>query len=201
MSKIEIGRYSERLRRSLGMKGQETVASELSPEVSPVIIIEDNDAQWQFLQGVRLCSSAMLQGTVVAQNNIFRLRNPAGSGVVGEVNVLSMSGNIAGMVFNLGYGVTQAELGTAGTTGLRDSRWGTGIDNTTLIASRANNVALNFASSIWITRAFPDHQWVYPHGRFIILPGESIEWGTASVNLTLVTTVDWTERQLPALEA
>jgi len=199
VSKIEIGRYAERLRRVLGMKGQEMVAGELSAEVSPVIVLEDNAAEWQFLQRVRLCTSVMLQGNVAAQNGLFRLRNPAASGVIAVVNKLGINGTLPFRV-SLGYASAAVDLGTPGTTAVRDSRWILPANPTALIASRANNVTISLISSLWIASTLASTLVRYEHGPIIMLPGDVIEWGTSTLNITLETTVDWTERELPALE-
>ena len=201
MSKIEIGRYSERLRRALGMKGQEVVSGELSPEVSPVIVLEDNAAEWQFLQKVRMCSSVMIQGAVVGQNTLFRLRNPAASGVVAVVKTLGASSDVVGWRVQMGYSpLPTSDLGTAGVTAVRDSRWGNPPNPTTLIASRANNVALNFSSSLWAGKGVANEIVTYLHGPFLLLPGEAVEWGTISNNINIESTMTWTEREFPALE-
>lgn len=182
------------------MKGQEIVSGELSAEVSPVVVLEDNAAEWQFLQKVRLCTSVMVQPAVAAQNTLFRLRNPAGSGIIGVVGKLSFAATVSGMALNLGYANTLTSLATAGSTAMRDGRWGKPTNPTALIASRANNVAINLQSSLWVTFTLASTLNVYPHGRFIVLPGETIEWGTGTLNISIGTTVDWTERELPVLE-
>jgi len=199
VSKIETGRYSERLRRALGMKGQEHVAGELSPEVSPVIIIEGNDAEWQFLQGVRLCVSSLIQGAVAAENSIVRYLNPAGSRIIARFDFVGISTN-AGSNLLAGYGQTQANLATVGATGLRDHRWVSGGTNdTAVVASRGNNVSLNFNSGLFNYEVIPSVFTVYSQP-FIVLPGESLELGTSTTNIDLEVSVTWTERQLPSLE-
>lgn len=180
------------------MKGQEMVAGELSPEVSPVIVVEDNSAELQFLQGVRLCTSVMAQPAVASQTSLFRIRNPAASGVIATVTYLSMTANIT-ITLNVGYGATQTELGTVGATAVRDGRWSRPTNPTALIASRANNVAINLQSSLWVARFLQDTMVQFKES-FVLLPGESIELGSPSNNVALQTAIYWAERQLPALE-
>ena len=53
MSKIETGRFSDLLRRSLGMKGQELVSAELAPELSPTWQVESAlNQEWDWAKGV-----------------------------------------------------------------------------------------------------------------------------------------------------
>ena len=198
MAKIEIGTFSERLRRSLGMKGQEMVAAELSPEVSPVIVLQDNAAEMQFLQGIRLCTSGMLQGAVVAENSLFRILNAAGSGVLAVFTYFALTANRTSTL-NVGYGITQAALGTAGATAVRDGRWGRPANPTTLTASRANNVAVGLDSTLMVSRVATGFI-VKASRQWVLLPGESLEWGTGTTDVQLETTVDWYEKPLPALE-
>lgn len=199
MSKIEIGRYSERLRRALGMKGQEIVSGELSPEISPVIVIEDNSAQWQFLQGVRLCQSSAIETATVAQNTVFRYVNPATSGILAQFSLVQMATGIVSDV-TAGYGLIQTPFGTQAATGLRDHRWvAGGTVATAILGSRGNGVALGFSQGIFNTRVLADSPFKYEQ-QFIILPGESLELGTFTVNVDVAVTLAWTERTLPSLE-
>jgi len=198
VSKVEIGTFSQRLRRSLGMKGQEKVAGELSPEISPVIVLEDNAAEMQFLQGIRLCSSGMLQGAIVDENSIFRILNAAGSGVLAVFTYFQLTANRTSTI-TVGYGMDQAALGTAGATAVRDGRWSRPANPTTLTASRANNVAIGLNSTLLVSRLITGFI-VKTKRQWVLLPGESLEWGTTTTDVQLETTLDWYEKPLPALE-
>jgi len=199
MSKIEIGRFAERLRRSLGMAGVVEVAQELSPEISPVIVVEDNAADLQFLQAVKLCCAAPLQPAVAAQNTIFRFRNPATSGVIASFSRVIMTSDVAALLL-LGYGSTQADLATVGATGLRDRRWERGTPTSTVLqGSRANNVALAFETAIFTLFVSANTPLIYPEP-FVLLPGETLELRTQNVNVGIGLGLTWTERGLPALE-
>ena len=199
MSKIETGRFSERLRRSLGMVGQTMVAGELSPEVSPVIVLQGNDPDQQFLQGVRLCFSSMEQPAVAAQNTLFRILNPQGSGVLASFSHVSFSHhNSVATVFNMGYGTTVASLPTAGATAIRDQRWLAGTNPTSLIASRSNGVGIALLQGLW-TVSSNVHDPMKYEVPFILLPGEILEFG-GGVNIIVRFNAAWTERPLPALE-
>lgn len=199
MSKIEIGRFAERLRRSLGMAGVVEVAQELAPEISPVIVVEDNSADQQFLQGVRLCCTGAVQPAVVGVNTLFRFRNPVGSGVLAVFNQVMMSPTVTSTLL-CGYGVAQVDLPTAAATGLRDRRWERGTpSSTTIIGSRANNVAIAFSTAIFAVRVSANFPIIY-NEPLILLPGETLEMGTTGLNLEIHLGNTWTERALPLLE-
>lgn len=199
MSKIEIGRFSERLRRALGMKGVPVVSAELSPEISPVIIVQGNDPDQQFLQGVRLCVSAIGVNGVAGNPSLVRWRNPENSGVIAVFERFWFSIENSGQM-NVGYAAVQADLPTASASGLRDHRWAGAPDNTTIRASRtAAGTGLNLADSLMVARLTSGRPFTYPQP-VILLPGETIEAGTIGVDTEFTAVAIWSERQIPALE-
>ena len=180
------------------MKGVEVVSAELSPEISPVIILEDNTTEWQFLQAVRLCVSSFIQQGVALQNTIIRARNPAGSGVIAVVTRVAYSPNITSQ-FLMGFANTLADLPTAAATAVRDHRWASAANPTTLVVSRSNDVGFSFSDSLWATDSLGFTPQLFD-SPFVILPGETIEMGTTTPEVTLRMGLSWTERQLPRLE-
>jgi len=199
MSKIEIGRFAERLRRSLGMAGQVDVAGDLAPEISPVIVIQDNSAEWQFLQRVRLCQSAVLQSSKAANNPIFRYLNPAGSGVIAAFTYVGLTGDVDNTMIG-GYGITQTSFGTAAATGLRDHRWvAGGTVATAIVGSRGTGVGVGLTQGLFIFHSIGSELRVYSEP-FILLPGESFEFGSLTDDVEMTASLTWTERMLPALE-
>lgn len=79
MAKIEKGLYSQALRRIFSMVGQDVVAADLSPEVSPTVELERlSDPEMRFLRGERpVRGTSQIAATAVAQ--AYRLSNPRGS--------------------------------------------------------------------------------------------------------------------------
>lgn len=151
MAKIEAGRWSELLRRALGMKGQSLVASELSPEVSPVWVLEQATIEWQFLKTVRACAAAT-NISAGAQDGTIRLANPSTSGVVGVVEMVTVQCSKLSKV--------QIKMGSAGDTDLttanvgfmRDSRWldpAVTSDKTALSFSQDNTGDAANGRTIW----------------------------------------------------
>ncbi len=182
------------------MKGTEIVSGELSPEISPVIVVEDDTAEWQFLQGVRLCASSLAQGAVVAQNTMFRYRNPVGSGVIARFDVWGVTPT-TDCSFVAGYSSGAADFATAGATALRDHRWQQAAGSKTAIqVSRANDITFVLTDGFWGWDGLADVSQRYDQP-LILLPGEAIDLGTITLNVEIRLFSTWTERQLPALEA
>jgi len=200
VSKIETGRYSERLRRALGMKGIEIVSGELSPEISPVFVLEDNSIEWKFLQAVRVCGSATLQSGTAGNESLIRWLNPAGSGIMAVFSHFDINTN-ALVSFNLGYGTAIVALPTLGATAVFDHRWATATSPTSVRVSQTSaGTTISLSSSVFVSRTAADavYHW---DGELVLLPGESLEFGSpGSLSLSLRVNARWTERQLPALE-
>ena len=202
MSKIEIGRYSELLRRMLGMKGQTVVAGELSPEISPTFNLENPTAEWDFLKGVRGCVCTDELAAGVGFTSRFRLRNPQDSGVIAEVSLLEMSGTL-NPEFSVARGQIFGELTQALVTVVPDLRWGSvGTTTTALLFSGDNASAAGPAGDlIATTKVINNTVWSY-RVPIVLVPGTSLDWGLSagSTNSRVFTHAAWKERQLPALE-
>jgi len=201
VSKIEIGRFSELLRRMLGQKGQETVAAELSPEVSPVIVIEGMGAEWDFLKSVRGCSLVALTGPAVGATSVFRLRNPADSGVLGVVKFMAGNASV-NILQTLAIGTALADLAVAVNTVTVDRRWNaTGTTQSLLLASTNNaaDAVGPVGNNIGVFAPLADTEWVYTR-EIVLVPGTHIDWGITGTNIGIRTYASWIERQFPLLE-
>jgi len=200
VSKIEIGRYSELLRRSLGMKGTVEVAGELSPEVSATIELEGPAPEWDFLKQVRGCRAANTLPGVVANTVHYRLRNPAGSGTLATIQALGLTpASVAELRINRGQ--IGGELLTLLVTVVPDTRWGAiGTTTTSLLFSGTNADASGPAGDLIATgAALANSQFLYRQP-VVLNPGDSLDWGIINTNVRLYTWISWIERQLPALE-
>jgi len=201
MAKIEIGRYSDRLRRMLGMKGASDVATELSPEVSPVIVLEQAGAEWEFLQGVRLCGVSTLLLGVAANRSILRLRNPLRSGVIATVTQTEYVSTALPDV-NLQRGREQVDLATIGATAVRDTRWGpqSALFRTALQASSTNGGAVPAGEDVlWRIRTLANTRNIYS-SHYVLIPGDSVDLSTVTVNTPIIGTFTWKERPVAPLE-
>jgi len=203
VSKIEIGRYSELLRRTLGMKGQQTVAADLSPEVSPTIQLEGSeDQEWDFLKGVRQCSWAEQVAANAGAAGQGQLRNPPGSGVLATLTRIEM-GCLAVQQFRIVFNRSTADLANTALTVARDGRWQpTAISQqSALIATFQNAVGSvpTGAGVIYFTPRAVNSPAIY-QTQVILPPGSNLHFGGSDANLIMYFSVEWRERQIPALE-
>lgn len=202
MSKIEIGRWSELLRRSLGMKGQEVVSAELSPEISPVWQIESDTAEWQFLKQVRLVSAAGNLAAVAAQFPRYALINPINSGMIATVFEVGFSAEFDAIWDIRLIDVELASFANGLEAGPRDTRWnfGLGPSVSPIRFSAENNVA-SIAGGFRLMRArLLTNTLLKSKQPVVMTPGSSLFWGTISTNITTDSYVAWKERRLPSLE-
>lgn len=201
MSKIEIGRYSEQLRKMLGQAGTEIVAGELSPEISAVIVLEQDAAEWNFLKHVRDCGGIAAVTGVAVNVITMRLRNPATSGVIAQVSLVSLFPNLRTPV-TMGMGEAVTDLALAVNTVTLDSRWGqSGVSDSALVFSTNNaTTAIQQAGRAFYSGTpLVDTEWKYRE-QIVIPPGTFIDWGIELDGISIRTSVRWKERQLPALE-
>ncbi len=202
MSKIEIGRYSELLRRMLGQKGQEMVAPELSPEVSPTIQLEGTTPEWDFLKSVRRCGVGTRLAAAVGFTSVFRIRNPLTSGIIATVDLIETSYSTAGLLFNMGLLEIDASLPLPSSSLVMDQRWGSlGAGNqTALIMSADNTTAVFTAGRVFVrSRTEVNSPLRYKQG-VVLPPGFAIVWGSTTLNIDVSTFVSWRERGVPLLE-
>jgi len=205
LSKIEIGRWSEQLRRMMGMAGTEIVSGEMSPEISPTIELEGQSPEWDFLKGKRNCfGGADLGAGGVTFIGKYRLRNPADSGVVAvvkRIELASTAGGVGTTGLRINVNSQTVNLDTAVVPLVPDTRWGalaiqaTALILTTSIVQTTGPAGSLLATSITIAGT----RWVVTEP-FVLVPGTNVDFGASSDNLPLAGWVAWTERAFPVLE-
>jgi len=201
MSKIESGRWSEQLRRMFGMKGQELVSAELSPEVSPTIQLEGPDAEWNFLKGVRDCAAGDTLAAAVGFQSKWRVRNPADSGVIGILEEIELVSSTGALAYRVTGNAQTVNFPTVVLSAVTDGRWGAiGDARPALIVSASNTQATGPAGEIFVeTRRAVDVEFRYSRP-LVLIPGACVDFGTPSFNLALFMWVRWRERAVAALE-
>lgn len=196
MSKIEVGRYSELLRKLLSMKGVVDVSGELSPEISPVFILEAERPEWEFLKNEKVMSSTFAVNAVAAQNAVYRLRNPLGSGVVAVINTFMIQVESDSTVL-AERSVEQGNLATILPTVSRDTRLPV-LNASALISSQANNVVFT-GESFW-TALLLANAFVPQVLDFVLTAGHQFDLIEVDNNISIRGWVQWRERRLDVLE-
>jgi hypothetical protein len=197
MAKIESGRWSEMLRRSLGMKGQELVASELSPEVSATWELERDSPEWGFLKGVRFCSVGVYQAESAGAVSNIRVSNPSGSGVlviVDEIQIATTA--LAELHLVSAPTINQGALASSKSSGTVDGRWN--LQETTAIVT-GGNTALTGSWTLWDTITTANAIRIFNH-QIIMKPDSSLDVGSTTLNLPIYVTIAWHERAATPLE-
>jgi len=201
VSKIETGRFSELLRRMLGQKGQEIVAAELSPEVSPTIQLEGPAPEWDFLKGVRDCRMLVVFPAAAGFVATARLRNPAASGVIATILHVHMAILTQANV-SLRLGALGTDLANVSNTVVPDTRWSSAGATDSALRGSDNGAAdaIGPAGDAVLQEAIPAAGRIdYPHP-WVMMPGASLDIGCTNANVAFQAWILWTERALPALE-
>ncbi|MFQ1042880.1 hypothetical protein [Gilliamella sp. CG16] len=202
MSKIEIGRYSDLLRRALSMVGQVDIASELSPELSPTWQLEAATDEWEFLKGVKICSAAESVLANVGAAGQFVLRNPLDSGALAVVDEITFAASV-----NQDYVITvqtsQVDLVNTALSVVRDLRWPmTGVAGQAAMLPTFQNAVGAVpvgAGTIYFTRLLGNTLGIYTK-QIILPPGTRVYFGGLNANVGVRFSIAWRERGVQPLE-
>jgi len=197
VSKIETGRYSDLLRRYLGMKGVSAVSSELSPEIAPTFVLESERPEWEFLKNEKLMAGVFTVASVALENSVYRLRNPAGSGVVAVVTQFTMGWTDSTAVGIVERDDDNGNLATVLPTVSRDTRLPV-LNASSLIGSTGNNVTLSGES--WWTNREEGNVSRVQHVDFVLTEGNELDFASVTVDRSIRGFVHWRERRLDVLE-
>jgi len=197
MTHIEIGRFDTLLRRLLSIKGSEA-SPLLSPEIQPVIVVQDAAAELDFIQGTRRYAGQGVQVGNVGDFSSISLINPLGSGVLAVVQFWEA---IAFGAFAMNQGpVIDITIGLIGGTVFNsiDLRRNTQVASCQMRTLRqpVDNIlsiyALTAIAGGWSqSKTIPYH--------VVLPPGTG--WGSrSSVDQTVRANCMWTERTLEQSE-
>ncbi len=202
MSRIQTGRFSQLLRRFLDQKGTEVVASELSPEISPVFILENDRPDWLFLKGERLLSFSTQSVSVATLGPTFRLRNPPDSGMLGTVSLVTWSSDTVGAA-SIRITISNNDLagGFIASTA-RDGRnlQSLGINKAAMIVSF--NATIAPVGDLMFTTRVPIDIPFFFSEPVVLSPGRALDvGGITNQSEGVFGSMHWTERALPQIEA
>jgi len=199
MAHIEVGRFSQLMRKYLEMKGQWEVAGELSPEISAVFVLETDRPDWIFLKGEKLvsCTSSRTSGATAGPT--LRIRVPPTANIIITVEEVWLSVNTGLTEVSLSMNQGADLLGGIEVNTRRDSRLPLG--ETSAVSSSFITTAGPAGDSIFVT--VPALLDVVPIRVPIVLtPGNALDIGCSGpVAKDFRVTAVWCERPLSALEA
>jgi len=200
-NKIGIGSFDQLLGRAFSVPQPEGgICPEFSPEISPVIVLENDRAEWCYLKNEKCCAANVNVPANAGQIGMVRFRNPTTSGalmVITNINVSPVS-VAALMLVIITLGKAAGDLATgSGTKEARDSRlFGNKpsalltYDNT---GAAASGTTVEFGSS---SQGF--YQASSPP--FVVAPGGSVDIQLNVSNLQAFFNLQWSERELRRYE-
>jgi hypothetical protein len=201
--KIELGKFSSLIRRYLGMTGTSDVLDELAYEISPVLVLEAESIDWEFLKGARVLASAQKVGAVAGQNSAARWRNPATSNTVAIFTSLNVGVGPnpapAASIVNVTHNVAEANNQTTvhGYT-VRDSRAAPPFGGAVVFSSgivAAGGTLIDMCACPAVS-SFP----IWRGKTFVLMPGAALNVSLENQNLELVVGAHWIERGLSPQE-
>lgn len=199
MSKIERGLFSDLLRRYLGMTGESDVAGELAPEISPILLLEAERPEWEFLKSNRLMSCPFGLAANAGAHGTHQLRNPAASGVVAVITLVSISvENQAGSTAFVSFfrSVEGADLANNTPTISRDTRY-LGVNTSALIGSAEATAA---TGDTWYSIRILNNTPLDVGLAFVLTPGNQVQISTLQNNVEIRGGWQWLEKRIDALE-
>lgn len=186
--------FNDQLQRRLNLTTPGP-SSTLAPEIMPVYDVSAPPVDTLWLQGVRLCGAIAQVAAVAGQQSTFRLRNPAGSGMVVQVERLQVRASTA-MEIQAGLVIVNANMATAANGSPRDSRGRIAAAN----ATQAIPSAETSAAPLLIISGSP--ALIHNNGTlsstydvpFVITPGFAFDVVGMTVNIAMNVNVFWRER-------
>lgn len=206
MSKINVFRYSELLRRLLQQSGDpsgDPVAAELAPEVSAVLALESDRPEWEFLKNNRIRSTYVVVTGDATHPAQFQLRNPTGSNIIAVLRRMRFSSSTAApVIVRSGFVAVQTDLGSVDSSANLDTRYGI-VSAGAIIASESAvlaPVAYQLLDDV-ITPIGVTLPPIYKDTPVILAPGTRYLFQTAANTQNLSCFFEWLERPLGRYES
>lgn len=198
MNEIQSGRFNAVLHKLLDMK-EGAPAPMLASEIFPVIVIESDRPEWDFLQGIRNQGTNAAIAAVAAQRSKFRLRNPTGSGAIAVVESIVLRSDTTSLV-RLHVGTVATDYSSTFTGINRDTR--DDVSGAVIPSSENSINASTLGSQFAAVHLRADDPYTLQFPRFIVAlaPGGAMDVFTNVNNAALTVSVEWRERALEASE-
>lgn len=200
-NEVQTARLNAVLHKLLGMK-EGSPSPQLSPEIMPVLPVEHDRPEWEFLGGGRLSAGFVATaGGGAGTRVIHRFANPSGSGVLAVVELITSTMAAAGVLqlMRSSQNFVQNAAGTVWSRDLRDA-------STPACRLQSDNAhALGAAVVIGYFEGNTDQavtpmsssSWRWP---LILPPGTFFDWASGSDNIGTSSCVVWRERALEPSE-
>jgi hypothetical protein len=187
---IQVKRFNAILGRLLGMAGVEDPAGALSPEISPVLVLENDRPEWLFLSNQFPMAAGGVETASVANPTFFRIRNPVGSGIIAVIEAVNLSASIIITDGVAQLGTQTVDMGGAMAPLVRDNRYGQIVGSCTVSESNGGG------SGTGIERFRVPINTVYNYQNLpiILKPGTNYDWGVNDVNVEVHANIRWRER-------
>lgn len=193
---ISVPRLNQILARTLGFAGVEAPAEDLSPEISPVLVVESDRPEWKFLSSERYCG-ADIGTSNGAGPSYTRLANPSGSGVLCIIEkIVATTTTVGGsaITVRMNRGANRANAGTGVN---RDTRFTMGAaacipsQSTAPGSGTATEAPTVLANSPYCVASCP----------IILGPGGFVDVGVDGAGATAIeVSYQWRERPIEAYE-
>jgi hypothetical protein len=194
---ISIGRFNAILGRMLSMAGIQSPAADLSPEISPVLVLEIDRPEWKYLGNERFESGNIGVTSGAAAPGYTRLLNPTGSGVLAIIEkILVHTVTAAGAIYVVRMAFGQVARTNVGTAVNRDTRFRMGSAACTISQDGAAAVG-TATESASILASEPRELSSCP---IILGPGGSVDVGTDAFAKNIEVSYHWRERAIEPFE-
>ena len=196
-NKFGTGRYDAILGKLASVSGQLEIAAQLSPEVSPVLVLESDRAEWLYLGNQRLMGGRIAVAAQAASPSVGRIRAPSNSAILGVIELIIISSTSA-IEASLRLGTATADRATALTVSPRDSRWQGTLTAGALKMSQ-DNAAFAGNEFLEVSLAANTPLYIKPAG-IVLVQGNHLDLGTTTLNVPFNATVFWREREIGQFE-
>lgn len=200
--KIEVGRYSDFLRRLLAQAGQEEVAAYLAPELQAALVLEADRPEWSFLKNEKLASGQGTSAAAAALRSTVSIENPTGSNVIAVIEEIRVWFNGDFVNIRTAYSTTGQVALT--TKRARDFRYGQGnqpglnlVSNNTLTDAGYGGTTFGYCEAGVALTNYRMHVWRDP---IVLGPGTRLGAIGGTDNLAMVATYVWRERAMTRYE-
>lgn len=200
-TRIGTGRFSELLKRVLGIPGAEFAAADLAPEIQAGVVLEIDRPEYGFLKGERLCGWAGTAAAAAALRSTIRMANPNNSNLLIVIHRITVSVNtvLVAMRFNP---TTTGEVASTAEAQALDRRWGQApaaffASNITLAIGGIGGLVFGMMRRVSEGATSMAHDYFSP---IILSPGQSVILIPGADNLAMSAHFVWTERAIGRYE-